>query len=386
MAINVRNIRLGVTLAAAVLGTISCAKKTTPQDSEVMWYQSSSSNPVKVQEALSATIAFQVNLTTNRVTLFKKGVAVDQWNIASGDTSGAYHGGISQYTPTGVFNVEDIQMCPAWYPRSPVNPATGRVVTSEAERAAVFARNPSLYGACGANNPLGRYALWFNGAYGLHGNSNESILELPNAAQRRVSGGCVRNPNAKIKQAFHTVLDSFDSLAAFSGTVAAHEAKGSQARSTITKSVASLDMKVIVGYWSNDPSLVPQNRDDVLEIKPVERPDVVTQPIAPDQTTQPVELKPTPAPTPVPTVVAPSAPFTPELVAGKKYCNIGSVDPDKDIAPVFASVPNPSAVVSSFYRLDWPVTVYGEVKGTNFVKVNRGYLDKKYLVRCSAAE
>jgi hypothetical protein len=375
-------IRSGIAVAA-VLGTISCAKKTTHQDSEVMWYQSSSSNPVKVKDALSATIAFQVNLTTNRVTLFKKGVALDQWNIASGDTSGAYHRGISQYTPTGIFNVEDIQMCPAWYPRSPVNPATGRVVTSEAERAAVFARNPSLYGACGANNPLGRYALWFNGAYGLHGNSNESILELPTAAQRRVSGGCVRNPNAKIKQAFHTVLDSFDSLAAFSGTVAAHEAKGSQARSTITKSVSSLDMKVIVGYWNTDPSLVPQGGDDVVEILPVERPDVVTQPVLPEQTTQPADQ---PTPVPLPTVAPPPAQTNLEFVAGKKFCNIGSVDPDKNIAPVFASVPNPSAVVSSFYRLDWPVTVYGEVKGTSFVKVNRGYLDKKYLVRCAAAE
>ncbi len=379
-------IRSGIAVAA-VLGTISCAKKTSPQESEVMWYQSSSSNPVKVKDALSATIAFQVNLTTNRVTLFKKGVAIDQWNIASGDTTGAYHRGISQYTPTGIFNVEDIQMCPAWYPRSPVNPATGRVVTSETERAAVFARNPSLYGACGANNPLGRYALWFNGAYGLHGNSNESILELPHASQRRVSGGCVRNPNAKIKQTFHTVLDSFESLAAFSGTVAAHEAKGPQARSTLTKSVSNLDMKVIVGYWNVDPTLASQDEGGVVEIKPVEHPDVVTQPVAPELTTQPAETKPTPAPTPVPTVTAPpAAPANPEFVAGKKYCNIGSVDADKNIAPVYASVPNPSASVSSFYRLDWPVTVYGEMKGTSFVKVNRGYLDKKYLVRCSAAE
>jgi hypothetical protein len=383
---NRKFIRSGLTLAV-LLGAFGCAKKSTPENSEVLWFNSSSSDPIRVKDALTATLAFQVNLTTNRVTLFKKGVAIDQWNIASGDTSGAYHRGVSQFTPTGIFNVEDIQMCPSWYPRSPVNPETGRVVTSETERAAVFARNPSLYGACGANNPLGRYALWFNGAYGLHGNSNESILELPTAAQRRVSGGCVRNPNAKIKKTFHTVLDSFESLAAFSGTVAAHEAKGNSARTTLTKSVSGLDMKVIVGYWNVDPTFAPQDEGGVVEIKPIERPDVVTQPVAPELTTQPAEPKPTPAPTPAPTVTAPPAvPTNPEFVAGKKYCNIGSVDPEKNIAPVYASIPSPTASVSSFYRLAWPVTVYGEVKGTNFVKVNRGYLDKKHLVRCSAAE
>lgn len=379
-------IRTGLVVAAA-LGAVNCAKKSSPQDSEVMWYTSSSSDALKVNDALAATVAFKVNLTTNRVTLYKKGVAVDQWNVASGDTSGAYHRGISQHTPTGIFNVEDIQMCPAWYPRSPVNPATGKVVSSEAERAAVFARNPSVYGACGAHNPLGRYALWFNGAYGLHGNSNESILELPSAAQRRVSGGCVRNPNAKIKQAFHTVLDSFDALAAFSGTVAAHEAKGAHARTTLTKSVSGLDMRVVVGYWNTDPELNPNARENLVEAKPVDTPDVVIQPVAPEQKTQPVDVKPvtTPTPAPVPSRAQPAQP-APELISGKMYCNIGSVDSEKNVAPVYATVPNASAPVSSFYRLGWPVTVYGEIKGTHYVKVNRGYLDKKYLVRCSAAE
>lgn len=388
MVTKVQLQQLGV-VASAVLLSVSCAKKSSDQDAQLQWFTSGSSDPVRVNDALQSTIAFQVNLTTNRITLYKKGVALDQWNIASGDTSGAFHRGISQYTPTGIFNVEDIQMCPGWYPRSPINPATGRIVQSEAERAAVFARNPTLYGACGANNPLGRYALWFNGAYGLHGNSNESILELPTAAQRRVSGGCVRNPNGKIKQVFHTVLESFESLTAFSGSVAALEAKGTQARTTLTKSVSSLDMRVVVGYWSQDPQVAPEARGgDVVEIQPIDKPDVVTQPVAPDQKNQPTPA-PSPSVTPTPTpTAAPAAPqpVETELVAGKQYCSIGSVDSESNVAPVYASVPNPTARVSSFYRLGWPATVYGEIKGTSFVKVNRGYLDKKYLVRCSSAD
>lgn len=166
-----------IALSAFAMG--ACAKKAIPAESEVAWLASSSLSSTAVNQALKTRVAFKVNLKTNRTTLYKNGVAVDQWNIASADVSGAYHGGESQNTPTGIYAVDDLQMCPAWYPRNPVNPATGYVVRSEAERASVFANNPSVYGPCGARNPLGRYVFWFNGAYGLHGNSNESILELP---------------------------------------------------------------------------------------------------------------------------------------------------------------------------------------------------------------
>ncbi|MBM3383301.1 MAG: hypothetical protein FJY29_12825 [Betaproteobacteria bacterium] len=357
--------------AAALVAVAGCAKKSEPVDSEVAWLASSSLSSAEVNKALRSRIAFRVNLKTNRATLYKNGVAVDQWNIASADVSGAYHNGETQFTPTGIYAVDDLQMCPAWYPRKPINPATGREVRSEAERAAVFANNPSIYGPCGARNPLGRYVLWFHGAYGLHGNSNESILELPTANERRVSGGCIRNPNSKIKEVFSGILNTFGELSSFRGSVASMEARPMNQRWTLTKSVASLNMRVVVGNWPNDPAL---NSTVDGPAAPVVTP-------KPEVTKQP-ERAPAPVATATPTV-PPVPESVPALKPNKQSCYIGSVDQESNIAPVYSSVPSPTATVSSFYRNGWPVTVWAEVEGTNFVKVNRGYLDKKYLTRCA---
>jgi hypothetical protein len=362
---------------SALLAVAACAKKTETLDSDVAWLASSSLSTADVNKALSARIAFRVNLKTNRATLYKNGVAVDQWNIATADVSGAYHNGQIQYTPTGIYAVDDLQMCPAWYPRKPINPATGREVRSEAERAAVFANNPSIYGPCGSRNPLGRYVLWFQGAYGLHGNANESILELPSASERRVSGGCIRNPNAKIKEVFGSILNTFEELSSFRGSVAAMESRPMSQRSTLTKSVSALNMRVVVGNWPSDPAL-----NSSLEIAPAP-----VSTAKPDATKQP-QLPPAPAvtaaPTAVPTLPPPSV-QPPVLSNNKQSCYIGSVDQESSIAPVYLSIPNPTAQISSFYRLGWPVTVWGDVEGGQFVKVNRGFLDKKYLARCAPA-
>jgi hypothetical protein len=363
-------------VAVSVLTTaVSCAKKTDSVDSEVSWLASSSLSTAEVNKALRSKVAFRINLKTNRATLYKNGVAVDQWNIATADVSGAYHNGERQVTPTGIYAVDDLQMCPAWYPRKPINPATGREVRSEAERAAVFANNPSLYGPCGSRNPLGRYVLWFHGAYGLHGNSNESILELPSASERRVSGGCIRNPNSKIKEVFGSILNTFDDLSSFRGSVASMESRPMNQRWTLTKSVASLNMRVVVGNWSSDPTL-----NSTLEAAPAPaptaKPEVTTQPV---RTPAPVA---TAAPTALPTV--PPAP-PPVSVGNKQSCYIGVVEQESNIAPVYMSIPNPTAPVSSFYRMGWPVTVWGDVEGSDFVRVNRGYLNKKYLTRCAPA-
>jgi lipoprotein-anchoring transpeptidase ErfK/SrfK len=368
-------------IAFSALAMGACAKKAIPAESEVAWLASSTLSSTAVNQALKARVAFKVNLKTNRATLYKNGVAVDQWNIASADVSGAFHNGETQYTPTGIYAVDDLQMCPAWYPRNPVNPATGRVVRSEAERASVFANNPSVYGPCGARNPLGRYVFWFNGAYGLHGNSNESILELPSAAQRRVSGGCIRNPNAKIRTVFNSVLDSFDTLTGFKGNVAAMESRALNARWTLTKSVASLDMRVVVGNWPVDPALNSQ-----IEGTPVAAPAVKPEVTAkPADSSSPLEIAP--APTPNPVAVSPSNEVVapPAMNPNKQLCNIGLVESSNNIAPVYLNVPNPTSAVASFYRMGWPVTVWADVPGTNFVKVNRGFLDKKYLINCSPA-
>lgn len=376
---SARNVKPVLLSTLALLASFGCVKKSNPtdSDSEVAWLASSSLSTASVNKALSSKIAFKVNLTTNRVTLYKDGVAVDQWNIASADTSGAYHNGEVQYTPTGIYAVDDIQMCPAWYPRNPVNPATGRVVRSEAERASVFANNPSVFGACGARNPLGRYVLWFNGAYGLHGNSNESILELPTANDRRVSGGCIRNPNQKIQQVVHTILDTFSPLQSFADQVTAMESRAMSSRWTITKNVSGLDMRVVVGRWSADPQLNSS----------VDNPPVPVRTAAPGVVSRPVERVPTQPNSPSAPVVQNPVEVqpAPEVTPNKQFCNIGLVDSETNIAPVYLRIPSATATVSSFYRMGWPVTVWGDVAGTDFVKVGRGFLDKKYLTNCSPA-
>ena len=201
--------QVGLSLLA-LAGFVACQGNPSEQNAETQWLQSSNLDDVSVQKALSSKLALQINLKSNRVTLYKSGKAVDQWNIASADVSGEFHDKIAQSTPTGIFAVEDMQACPEWLPRSPKDPATGKVATNEAERREIFKKNPDLFGPCGAKNPLGKYVIWFHGEYGVHGNAAEWILELANPDERRVSGGCIRNPNAKIKDVFHFLTNIVD--------------------------------------------------------------------------------------------------------------------------------------------------------------------------------
>lgn len=379
--------------AAAGLGVTACSKGTE-LESEVM-YAVSGSSAADIESALGSKIAFRLNLKTNRATMYKDGVAVDQWNIATADVSGAWHDGVPHYTPTGVFNVEDIQMCPQWFPRTPVNPATGRKVTSEQERQRVFAQNPEIYGACGSRNPLGKYVLWFNGAYGMHGNSAEEILELANPNDRRVSGGCVRNPNAKIKSVFHSVLGTFSDLSSFADQVSGMENRSAAGRWTLTKGTAHLNMRVVVGNWSADPQIgssVTSRPAPVVTPKPV-APVVTPMPAAPvaQPTVVPTVI---PAPTVAPTVApAPPASADPQSdknddplqLSGELSCTVNTVDPNSGVAPVYLNLPQSGVEpkIASFYRMGWPVTVLSRVQGTQFLKVSSGYLDEKYVARCS---
>ncbi len=389
-----KTLRTGIALwaALAACGPVACMKSSSETDAEVMWATAGLSG-AEVESALRSKIAFRLNLKTNRATMYQDGVAVDQWNIASADVSGEWHEGVPHYTPTGVFNVEDIQMCPQWFPRNPVNPATGRKVTSEQERQRVFAQNPQVYGACGSRNPLGKYVLWFNGAYGMHGNSAEEILELPNAEDRRVSGGCIRNPNAKIRSVFNTVVNSFSELSSFAGQVKSMESRSTSDRWTLTKGTAYLNMRVVVGNWSADPkvgSSVGTRPAPTPTAKPIQP--VVTPKAEPT-------VVPTAAPTVAPTVAPtekpeqPAAPVpqtstgntsAPLQLSGLMTCNVTSVDPSSGIAPVYANVPTNGSEnrVTTFYRLNWPVTVFEKVEGTSFYKVSRGYIDEKYVSNC----
>lgn len=378
----------------AALAPVGCGRKSDDIDSNVMWAVSGSSGS-EVESALQSPIAFRLNLKTNRATMYKNGLAIDQWNIASADVTGEWHNGRPQQTPTGVFNVEDLQMCPGWFPREPVNPRTGVVVGSEQERQRVFAENPQTYGPCGSRNPLGKYVLWFNGAYGMHGNSNEEILQFANPEDRRVSGGCVRNPNAKIQSIFHDILKTFDSLDAYASQVSSMEARASSDRWTITKNVSSMNMRVVVGRWQNDPSVGSRMNGTPTQPKPAPAAVSTPTPAAPTVTKQPVQ-SPTPVvrtqpvqpPTPVvrtQPAQSPTQSTSVVLVPTKMSCTISSVDPASGVAPVYSNMPSDGVAnkAASFYRLGWPVTVAAKIQGSAMVKVSSGYLDSKYLSNCA---
>jgi hypothetical protein len=303
----------------------------------------------EVDAALNAKLAVRLNLQTNRATLYKEGVPQQGWNIASADVTGIYHGGKAKFTPVGIYGIEDLEHCPVWRPNEPVNPATGKVVQSEAERWQVFNSRPDIYGPCGASNPLGNYVFWFHGPYGMHGNSAEEILQLSDPEERRVSGGCVRNPNAKIREIFHLALDTFsEELSSYKQSVLAMEAQPSGARQTLTASARTINMRVVVGNWSDDPNVGSGSG----QTPPAARPE----------------------PTPVP---------IPEPVGPAMLCKAVAADPRTGVAPVHIRLPATPENISAFYRLNDPVRVLGLIPGTNFYKTSRGYIDKSYLGQCS---
>lgn len=240
----------------------------------------------QVAAALSQPTGLRVNLKLNSLTLYRQGVAVDRWNIVSADVTGDHHDGEPQVTPLGVFNADRIVYCPSWRPSDPVNPETGRKAQSEAERQSIFRKYPNVYGACGKDNPLGRFVLWFQGPYGLHGTNNEGLLNRPDPESRRLSGGCVRNPNAKIKGLMQAILTQNG----YTNTVSRINAmeQDPSSRGELTTEASDMNLRVVVGRWNTDPAL---NSD----------------PVRPDPTPAPTP-RPTPIPTPTPTPVPTPAP------------------------------------------------------------------------------
>lgn len=337
-------------LAVAAVGCSSQSNSTegSETDAQTMWMKSSSTDDATVEKALSSALAFRINLQTNRASLYKGGNVVDQWNIASADVTGEFHDQIPQTTPTGIFAVEDMQVCPEWLPRAPKDPKTGKTAANEQERMAIIKANPDLFGPCGAKNPLGSYVIWFHGEYGVHGNAAEWILEIPDAEQRRVSGGCIRNPNSRIKQLFHTVIDMFPVLSGFKNSVLDMEKASSKDKKTLTQSLSAVDMKVVVGRWTNDPSLGSKANSN-------------------------------PA-------AGPTATPTPTAVSKKMSCNIVVVDPVIGIAPHHSAMPtkpwNQYQQYDGFFSMGDDVLVNEEVAGTSYVRTSRGFLEKKYIGNC----
>lgn len=337
--------------SAATLAAVTACGKMDDLESAIQWVASPGMSQAEVDTALKATLAVQLNLKTNRATLYRDGVPSQQWNIASADVTGIYHNGESKITPEGIYGIEDLEHCPVWRPRDPVNPATGKVAQTEAERWSIFNSQPDVYGPCGARNPLGNYVFWFQGPYGMHGNSAEEILRLKNPEDRRVSGGCVRNPNAKIKEIFHLALDTFSELNGYKAGVLAMESEAASRKRTLTQSARSINMRVVVGRWANDPA--------VSGAPAANTPVVVTPP-------------PTPSPTPIPEPVGPAM-----------LCKALKVDSESGVAPLHIRLPAHKGNISGFYRLNDPVRVTGLIPGTTYYVTARGYIEKSYLGSCS---
>jgi hypothetical protein len=330
----------------SLLVTLGACSKEAAVDSTPQWLASPGMTDAEIQKALKATIALRVNLTSNRATLYKNGEPLQQWNIASADVTGRYHGGQPKYTPEGIYGVEDFEHCPVWRPVDPVNPATGRVAQSEDERWRIFNSYPDVYGPCGERNPLGRYVIWFQGPFGMHGNAAEDILRLRDPDDRRVSGGCLRNPNGKIREIFHIALNTYPEIAGFKSRVIAMESNPN--KSTVTQSVRSLDMRVVVGSWNNDPRVSTPDGGG-------------TEPPAPVPTATPI----------------------PEPIGPAMICKAIAIDPARGVAPVHITLPATSENVSAWYRLNDPVRVHGLIPGTTFYRTGRGYIDKKFIGNCS---
>ena len=118
-----------------------------------------------------------VNTTLNRLFYYENGSLVDSWNVGTARTG--------KVTPVGTYSVREKEKCPPYFGSKGDHNTPG----------------------CIPENPFGRRVLWFIGnLYGIHG-TNQEYLIAPGttAAERRVSGGCVRNPNQKIEWLFDRV-------------------------------------------------------------------------------------------------------------------------------------------------------------------------------------
>ncbi|NBW81083.1 hypothetical protein EBR21_04945, partial [bacterium] len=71
-----------------LLWTVGACSKDVAVDSTPQWLASPGMTDAEIQKALKATMALRVNLTSNRATLYRKGEALQQWNIASADVTG----------------------------------------------------------------------------------------------------------------------------------------------------------------------------------------------------------------------------------------------------------------------------------------------------------
>ena len=273
-----------VFIAASLGGCSVFTEHDASQSSELQALLTESlDTPTILKTVANSTVVIIVNNTTARSTLIKNGVVIDQWNSAVADITGIWHkiGGQpkSKDTPPGIYSVDDLEHCPVWYPSQiidyiEVGEATNgngvgqreapkvtveQIVTPRDKRYwQIINQRSDRYGPCGRNNPLGHQILWFKGPYGFHGTtaSSEYILSLP-TEERRVSGGCIRNPRHKIKELFDSLVTLFQ-LEDYRRSVALNQKKIYQegaspvtVRAHVGKN-KNFKVRVIVGSFKKD--------------------------------------------------------------------------------------------------------------------------------------
>ncbi|MCY4444391.1 MAG: L,D-transpeptidase [Proteobacteria bacterium] len=170
-----------------------------------------------LQTIASTELVVIVNVGSNRSTIIRDGVVVDQWNSVTGDITGNDHrlpegDPVPKMTPYGIYTFDEIDHCPVWYPGAVLDEDSNTFVSFGADSPEywkIINDNQDVYGPCGVNNPLGEYVVWFNNDYGYHGTaaSTEWILRQSTVSNRRVSGGCIRNPPEKISMFFEMLID-----------------------------------------------------------------------------------------------------------------------------------------------------------------------------------
>jgi len=118
-----------------------------------------------------------VNLTENRLYYYENDSLIDSWSVGT-----ARYGKV---TPTGEFRILEKEKCPPYFGSKGDHNTPG----------------------CIPANPFGPRVLWFIGhLYGIHGTNEPWLLGASStSSSRRVSGGCVRNPNEKILWLFERV-------------------------------------------------------------------------------------------------------------------------------------------------------------------------------------
>jgi len=118
-----------------------------------------------------------INLTSNQLSYYENGTLMDRWNVGTAR--------LGKTTPTGFFYVREKEKCPPYF----------------------GSRGDHNTPGCTPANPFGPRILWFIGhLYGVHGTNQEYLIDSNSSpSSRRVSGGCIRNPNQKILWLFDRI-------------------------------------------------------------------------------------------------------------------------------------------------------------------------------------